>query len=94
MKRTLALILSALISVSLVSCGSNKTKDTTADSTASTSVADSAAPDTEQNSTVPLEKIARALAAKYAEYADLRSSYDEQMKEMDEARFDDWVLQY
>lgn len=92
MKRILALILSALMLVSLASCSGSK--ETTADSqttvapeTTQKAPETTAAPETTEapKSTVALETIAKALTNKYAEYADLRTSFDEMMKDMPEA---------
>lgn len=91
MKKILALILSALMLVSLASCSGSK--ETTADSTSNKAPETSKAPETTAapetteapKSTVALEKIAAALVEKYAEYADLRNSFDDMMKDLPEA---------
>lgn len=93
MKRILALILSVLMIATLASCSGSK--ETTADAqttkapetTTAPETTDTTAPETTEapKSTVALETIAKALADKYAEYADLRTSFDDMMKDMDEA---------
>ena len=89
MKKILALILSALMLLSLASCG-QEANETTADKETSAPATDNGtdttAPEVEKqpNSTVALETIAKALASKYTEYGDFRSTYDEMMKDMPE----------
>ena len=91
MKKILALILSALMLLSLASCGDDKTTQSSTDKETSAPATDSKDSDTtapeqdaQPNSTVALETIAKALAAKYTEYGDFRSTYDEMMKDMPE----------
>ncbi len=85
MKKILALILSAIMLLSLVSCASDDA-DTTAQDKETEAATESTAPEKEEapKSDVPLETIAKALADKYAEYGNLRAVYDEMMAEMEE----------
>ena len=80
MKKILALILSALMLLTVVACGS--AEDTTADTqtdASSDKATDTEAPvvDETPKSDVALETIAKALADKYAEYTGVRDSYND-----------------
>lgn len=98
MKKILALILSALMLLTVVACGS--AEDTTADTqtdASSDKATDTEAPvvDETPKSDVALETIAKALADKYAEYTGVRDSYNDYIasveSEEDKMSYEDFV---
>ena len=98
MKKILALILSALMLLTVVACGS--AEDTTADTqtdASSDKATDTEAPvvDETPKSDVALETIAKALADKYAEYTGVRDSYNDYIasveSEEDKISYEDFI---